>query len=139
MNAKQERNAKITIRFLSGPLADKHIAIEQAVTAIGRDRQNDIVVLDQGVSRYHARLFQHNGSWTIENLSQSSFIAVNQQRIEHQGVLQHNSVVNLGEGSSFVFPIQQQTPAQPQSPADFQTVTYDPPVQSPADFQNGNL
>lgn len=136
MKAEQELNAEVIIRFLSGPLADKHIAIRQAVTAIGRDRQNDIVVMDQGVSRQHARLFQRDGSWTIENLSQSSYVAIDQKRIERQGVLQHNSVVNLGEGSSFVFLVQHQPPAPlpapSPAPSDFQTVMYDPPAQSPA-------
>jgi ABC transport system ATP-binding/permease protein len=52
-----------------------------------------------------------NGSWTIENLSQSSYVAINQQRTL-QGILQHNSVVSLGGDISFVFLVRQPV-AQP--------------------------
>src|SRR5262249_48587393 len=58
------------------------------------------------VSRRHARIYRQGDAWVIENLSQTSFVAVNQQRIR-QSVLQHNAVVKLGENTSFVFLIQQ--------------------------------
>ncbi len=131
MKVEQETGSEVVIRFLSGPLTNKSILIQNSVIAIGRDRQNDIVVLDQGVSRNHARISRLNGSWMIENLSQSSYIAINQQRIERQSVLHHNSVVQLGTDTSFVFLVQQSTLEQKPSPSDFQTVSYTPPSTSP--------
>ncbi|MEO8971705.1 MAG: FHA domain-containing protein [Ktedonobacteraceae bacterium] len=131
MKTEQEPGSVVVIRFLSGPLTNKSIPIQHPVIAIGRDRQNDIVVLDQGVSRHHARISQLNGSWMIENLSQSSYVAINQQRIGQQSVLHHNSVVQLGANTSFVFLVQQPTVEQKPSPSDFQTVSYTPPSPSP--------
>lgn len=121
MNNEQPES-RASIQFLNGPLAHQQFLLEKAVTEIGRDRQNDIVVLDQTVSRSHARISQRNGRWVIENLSQSSYVAINQQRIEQQSLLDHNNVVHLGSGSSFVFLVSQPTIEQKPSPSDFQTV-----------------
>jgi ABC-type multidrug transport system ATPase subunit/pSer/pThr/pTyr-binding forkhead associated (FHA) protein len=99
----------VAVRFISGPLTGEVITITKHVTEIGRDEKNDIVIVDTKVSRHHARIRWLDGSWTIENLSQRSFISINGQRIE-QGILQHNSVVNVGEDNSFLFLLQ--SPAQ---------------------------
>ncbi len=106
MEAEQKPVSAVAIRFLNGPLAEKIVHIRKPVTVIGRDGNNDIVLLDQRVSRRHACIRWRDGSWTVENLSQSSYVAINQQR-SLQGILQHNSVVNLGEHISFVFLVQQ--------------------------------
>jgi len=115
MEAEQQAAPEVAIRFLDGPLAEQTISIQRLVTMIGRDRSNDIVVLDPSVSRHHARLRREGDSWTIENLSQSSFVAIDQQRLA-QSKLQHNSMVNLGEDISFVFlvqPLEAQPPPPP--------------------------
>src|ERR1700719_3407741 len=119
MEADKQLAGEVALRFLSGPLAEKTIAVQQQVIMIGRDRQNDVVVLDPSVSRQHARIRRQRDAWTIENLSQSSFIAIDLQRTS-QGVLQHNSVVNLGDTIRFIFLVQQPTvqssPSSPPSP-----------------------
>src|SRR5690349_4932067 len=107
VNTQADQQA--AIRFIDGPLKGKSIAIQKPVTVIGRDGQNDIVVVDPKVSRRHARIIWHLGSWLVENLSQTSFIAINRQRVQ-QGKLADNCVVSLGEDCSFVF--LSQTPTQ---------------------------
>ncbi|MDQ6661657.1 MAG: FHA domain-containing protein, partial [Chloroflexota bacterium] len=122
MEIEQKQASEVAIRFLNGPLAERNISIEKPVITIGRDRQNDIVVLDPGVSRQHACIRWLDGSWTIENCSQNNYVAINQQRTR-QGILQHNNVVSLGENVSFVFLVGQPVdqllqlpPALPQYP-----------------------
>jgi ABC transport system ATP-binding/permease protein len=105
LEEEQKLVGRVAIQFMSGPLAGEIIPITKPVTEIGRDEQNDIVICDAKVSRHHARICWLDGSWTIENLSQRSFISINQQRIQ-QSILQHNSVVNLGEDNTFVFLLQ---------------------------------
>ena len=105
MDGEQTPAKNVAIRFLSGPLAAKTIPINQPVTVIGRDSSGDIVLLDQRVSRRHACIRWQNGVWTVENLSQTSFIALDQQRVQ-QGTLTHNSIVHIGEGISFAFLVQ---------------------------------
>ncbi|HVB20827.1 MAG TPA: FHA domain-containing protein [Ktedonobacteraceae bacterium] len=101
MGPQSQRLASIT--FLKGPQAGKIFHIGEPVITIGRDRSNDIVITDLKVSRQHARLVWDNGAWSIERLSQISFVAVNQQIVEKQAAIKHNSTVALGEDSAFLF------------------------------------
>src|SRR5438105_12873485 len=91
-----------SIKFVNGPLAGKTFQIQKAVTQIGRDASNDIVLFDPKVSRHHARLVWKNGSWSVENLSQKSTVLVNQNNVQ-QAILQQNSTIVLGDDTSFVF------------------------------------
>lgn len=102
MEVEQKPIHGATIRFVDGPLAGKVFHIKKPVTEIGRDGQNDIVLLDPKVSRYHARILWSDGSWQIESVSQNSFIALNRQPMK-QAILQNNSLVNLGTDSAFIF------------------------------------
>ncbi len=105
--AIEERQASgIAIRFLTGPLAEKTIVLAKPITTIGRDDQNDIVVLDPHVSRQHACIRWQGNAWTVENLSQTNYITIDQQQMP-QGILRPNSVVGLGKHVSFVFLVQQ--------------------------------
>ena len=106
MEAEQPPRTEVTIKFLSGPLANRAIPLQKPVITIGRDSHSDIAVLDLQVSRQHARISWKDGAWIIENISQSSYISIDQQRTT-QGVLRHNSVVEIGKNVSFVFLVQQ--------------------------------
>jgi ABC-type multidrug transport system ATPase subunit/pSer/pThr/pTyr-binding forkhead associated (FHA) protein len=102
MNDGNGPAGSISIRFLSGVLAGQTFPITTASFTIGREGTNNIIVPDPKVSRQHAYIHWQNGSWTIENTSQKNYIAVNNQRAQ-QGILRNGSVVNLGDGTSFVF------------------------------------
>ncbi|HLL79966.1 MAG TPA: FHA domain-containing protein [Ktedonobacteraceae bacterium] len=92
-----------SIRFVSGPMEGQVFSINKPVITIGREVTNDIIVRnDAKVSRLHARLQWKDGEWSIEKLSQSSFLRVNDQKVQ-QTLLSNNSIVGLGEDSSFVF------------------------------------
>ena len=66
MEADKQVAGEVALRFLSGPLAEKTIAVQQQVIMIGRDRQNDVVVLDPSISRQHARIRWQRDAWTID-------------------------------------------------------------------------
>src|SRR5579875_1285635 len=121
MEVESRTPGEAAIRFLGGPLAGQTISLSLSSTTIGRDRQNDIVLRDQRISRQHARIRQQDGVWTIENLSQINSIAIDQQQAA-RATLQHNSVVDLGGEISFVFLIRQPSPDISQLP----TVTRTP-------------
>ncbi|MHB8597080.1 MAG: FHA domain-containing protein [Ktedonobacteraceae bacterium] len=101
MVQKSQRLASIT--FLKGTQAGKIFHITKPITTIGRDRSNDIVLTDLKVSRQHARLVWDNGTWSIVRLPQSSTVTVNQHDVEQNAAIQHNSSVELGEDSAFLF------------------------------------
>ncbi len=102
MNAEQKPPSLASITFLKGPLAGENVQIVKPITTIGRNKSNDIVVPDQKVSRQHVQLVWDKESWRIEKLSQNSSVTIDQQSIE-QAAIQHNSLVGLGEDTSFVF------------------------------------
>ncbi|MEO8957182.1 MAG: FHA domain-containing protein, partial [Ktedonobacteraceae bacterium] len=72
-----------SIKFLTGPLAGRTFQINKAITTIGREANNDIIVKgDQKVSRNHARIIWRNGAWSIEKLSQQNIVTVNAQQVQ---------------------------------------------------------
>jgi ABC-type multidrug transport system ATPase subunit/pSer/pThr/pTyr-binding forkhead associated (FHA) protein len=91
-----------SITFVSGPLAGKTFEITKAITTIGRHTSNDIIILDEKVSRYHARIIYSDGIWSIEKLSQTRPVIVDGQSIE-KAPLAHNSRIELGQDSAFLF------------------------------------
>jgi ABC-type multidrug transport system ATPase subunit/pSer/pThr/pTyr-binding forkhead associated (FHA) protein len=135
-----------SIRFLTGPLMGRTFQLSKPIITIGREKSNDIFVPDPKVSRYHARLLWNNGSWSIEKLSQTSTLALNQRHVQ-QSVIYDNNIVGLGEDSSFLFLLprsefntQVEEPHHPQSqspsesrdvaaPLDSTTKPYLPPNQ----------
>ena len=135
MKAEEMPISGVSIQFLSGPLTDKVIAISKAVTTLGRDAENDIVVLDPRVSRRHACIRLQGTSWTIENLAPNNFIAINQQRMQ-QGALQNSNVVSLGESTSFVF-LLQPTGFQPRPAYQQPAAATPPPMARPGAQPSG--
>ncbi len=92
-----------SIRLLKGPQAGKTFDIVKPVIVIGRSSSNDIFITDLKVSRHHARIVYNDEVWSIECFSQTATIMVDQQRVEEKAVIQHNSTVDLGEDTSFLF------------------------------------
>src|SRR5438105_1523131 len=102
--------APVSIKFLSGPLAGQTFPIRKPEATIGRESSNDIVIKhDLKVSRRHIRLLWQNDTWTIENLSQTSPLTVNQQQVQH-ALLTDNALIGLGGDTTFVFLVQASTP-----------------------------
>ena len=134
MEAEKRSVGEVAFRFLGGPLSGQTISFQQPAILIGRDRQSDVVLLDQRISRQHACIRWQDDRWTIENLSQTSYVAIDQQPTA-RGVLQDKSLVNLGEEISFVFLVQQavalptpgQSPHLLSSAAPVRTVVASPP------------
>lgn len=101
-----------TIKFLTGPLTNSTFAITKPVTTIGRDKSNDIIISDQHVSRFHARLTFNNNVWEIEKLSETNTVTVDHEEQE-QVVLSQNMIIGLGSANSFLFsltPIENKPP-----------------------------
>ena len=131
MNVSNNPPMQGLIKFLTGPLAGRSFPIRKAITTIGRDFTNDIVVeQDQRVSRYHARLLWNNGEWSIENVSQKAQLTVNQYNT-WQAPLQDNSIVGLGTDTSFIFLTQAGLPVQQGVAADIASEIQSQPTPAP--------
>jgi ABC-type multidrug transport system ATPase subunit/pSer/pThr/pTyr-binding forkhead associated (FHA) protein len=114
MEINHQSMGEAVIKFLNGPLAGQTIALRTPITTIGRDRQNDITLLDQRISRQHAAIRLQDGHWILENLSRTSYITIDQQRTE-RGQLQHNNTITLGGEIAFLFSIRQPGSTEPAS------------------------
>src|SRR5437879_9342445 len=130
MDVGQQGMGEVLIRFLNGPLAEQRLPLKTPVITIGRDPQNDIVVPDPRVPRKHACIRWQRGLWQIENLSQTSYVAVNQQRTA-RGILQNESVIHLGSEISFVFLMQPQLAGGMYAPATPEQVARTPILPAP--------
>ncbi|MFM7668534.1 MAG: FHA domain-containing protein, partial [Bacteroidota bacterium] len=63
---------------------------------IGRHSENDIVIEDPTVSRYHARLVKKGGKYYIENLEGRNGVFVNGLRISQPTKLDDYDIVKIG-------------------------------------------
>ncbi|MDR1760631.1 MAG: ATP-binding cassette domain-containing protein [Fibrobacter sp.] len=62
---------------------------------LGRHGENDFVLKDISVSRFHAKLFYENGSWVLENRSQTTGTFLNGKEIQ-KAVLARGDSFTLG-------------------------------------------
>jgi hypothetical protein len=75
-----EETGNVSPRFLRvvhGPLPEQTFLIRQKVTTIGRAADNDIVLEVPEVSRHHARLEFHDGTFEIVDLESTNGTLVN--------------------------------------------------------------
>src|SRR5260370_34636420 len=115
MNRGKEPPTLGSLRFLTGPLAGNTYSITKAITSLGRDPSNDIVISDPAVSRHHAQIIQENGSWTIKKLVTHNSLTVN-QRILPQSSLNDQDSIGLGPGTTFLFLMPSNGSPQPNTP-----------------------
>ena len=66
-------------------------------TTIGRERDNDIILIDPKISRYHAQITAENEVWTITDLGSSNHTYVNDELIEKPAQLNPGDRISLGE------------------------------------------
>src|SRR5258708_14975794 len=94
--------ALASIKFLAGPQSGMIIEVNKPITRIGRDPGNDIVIADPAVSRYHARLIEHNGAWGIEKVGGSNALTHHGLPIE-KATINHNDIIRIAADASFLF------------------------------------
>ena len=65
-------------------------------TTIGRGPENSVCLLDDKVSRSHARLEIRDGNWVLHDLASRNGTYVNEQRVERR-ILRGGDVIRVGE------------------------------------------
>jgi predicted component of type VI protein secretion system len=94
------------------------------VIRIGRSHENDVVISDRYVSRFHAELRFHDGSWEIVNFGQHGILRQG-RRIEDTCRLDEREELQLG-GSGIVlrFSLLDRPAAAPDFPETLTTLVY---------------
>ncbi|MEN8260995.1 MAG: FHA domain-containing protein [Pseudomonadota bacterium] len=60
------------------------IELKSTVTSVGRAVDNDVVIDNPGVSAYHAKIFDDDGRYMIEDSASKNGVFVNGKRVGHQ-------------------------------------------------------
>ncbi len=81
------------------------IRLHQQMYTIGRHSSCNIRVVNQRISRLHARLYQDNGTWVIEDAGSVNGIAYQGQRVRRV-VLKHGDHVYLAPDVALIFEYQ---------------------------------
>ncbi len=95
--APNGRPLRCRIIIRNGPMTNHTFMLHQDITTLGRTAGNDVVIQDATVSRYHARLFFHNGQWSVEDLQSANGTFVNGKRVQRPMPLQHGDELRLGD------------------------------------------
>ncbi|NLK42040.1 MAG: FHA domain-containing protein [Planctomycetes bacterium] len=108
--------AKLTL--LTGALRDKTFELTSdpaAVTVIGRGTEAAIRIPDNAVSRRHAELSFHEGSWFIRDLDSSNGTFLNELRVHQATPLTSNDQIRCGATVLLFEADRQDQPKHPQS------------------------
>ena len=82
---------------VQGLVTGSTFALTAGDVTIGRDGENEIVLAENTVSRYHARLLrQHNGQFALTDLGSANGVYVNGTRV-HRAILQSGDQVKVGD------------------------------------------
>jgi pSer/pThr/pTyr-binding forkhead associated (FHA) protein len=86
------------------------VSLTEAVMRIGRAPDNDIVIDDDRVSRYHARLVQRGDGYEIVDLGSANGLKIENERISRKSLV-HGDVVWVSSAASLTYEVTQPTSA----------------------------
>ncbi len=87
----------ITLIMRDGPQAGQRFIFNEDPIAIGRMEDNDVVLDDPLVSRYHAFLFREDDHFVIGDLGSANGTFVNDIKIDTSRALHDGDVIGLGD------------------------------------------
>jgi hypothetical protein len=88
--------------FTDGPMAGQNVTLDRGSYYIGREVDNDLLVDDASLSRYHCRVFHEDGGWWIEDLDSMNGVLVNGRKISKPARLHADSAVNIGSETRLI-------------------------------------
>jgi len=91
----------LRILFKFGDKVLRTIESDKRELFIGRNPDSDIRIDNLGVSDRHARIFEQDGRYTIEDLDSTNGTFVNEKRIT-RAVLEVNSEILIGKHSLII-------------------------------------
>lgn len=79
-----------------GTLAGQVFTLREQAIEIGRARENDLVLPDQGVSRRHVRIERSPEGWVLADLGSTNGTIVNENQLQRGHLLRPGDRVQLG-------------------------------------------
>ncbi|MBD3871891.1 MAG: FHA domain-containing protein [Acidobacteria bacterium] len=74
-------------------------ALEGESFVIGRSSKADMAIPDRSMSRMHARFYQDQGGWFVEDLGSRNGTQVGGRTVDHPARLNHGAVIQVGSTS----------------------------------------
>jgi ABC-type multidrug transport system ATPase subunit/pSer/pThr/pTyr-binding forkhead associated (FHA) protein len=102
MNAVHE-HVTPAIKFFTGPLAGKTYQLTKGVINLGRALDNDIIIPDGAVSRYHAQIIRRGDEWYIKKNSPQAMLIINQRGTWEAPLMDSNTICLGYSMTSFCF------------------------------------
>ncbi|MFQ5575851.1 MAG: FhaA domain-containing protein [Anaerolineae bacterium] len=78
-------------------LPNRTVTLGMPVVRVGRGLNNDVIVADPTVSRYHAQLRWRHGAYHVQNLSRSQPLTLNRTPVEGSAPLKPGDRLQLGQ------------------------------------------
>jgi pSer/pThr/pTyr-binding forkhead associated (FHA) protein/ketosteroid isomerase-like protein len=88
-----------------GPEPGKAIPLTEAELTIGREKTNNFVIEDAGVSRSHVRLRREGSGYTIQDLGSTNGTFVNGSRVTTPRPLTQGDVIQLGGSVGLIYQV----------------------------------
>lgn len=82
-----------------GAMKGSRIEVPEGGLTMGRSEENDVVLEDDGVSRFHARLLYDNGSLWLQDAGSRNGVFVNDVRITGHQALRVGDEIRVAEHS----------------------------------------
>ncbi|RMD73375.1 MAG: FHA domain-containing protein [Lentisphaerae bacterium] len=106
------------IVFANGEDKGKEIELAPPFISIGRETDNDIVILKAEVSRYHAKIEKDGNIWVIRDLNSSNGVYLNGKKIDASAPLSHKDEIRIGDAEFLIIDEEHADEAAPTGDAD---------------------
>ncbi|MBT3217741.1 MAG: FHA domain-containing protein [Proteobacteria bacterium] len=82
---------------IAGKWAGKRFCVPESGLSVGRAEENNIVLMDDGVSRYHATFMYDNGSLWLRDAGSRNGVFVDDQRVTGHKALKVGNRITIAE------------------------------------------
>lgn len=83
------------LQVVKGDNPGQDITVDGSVFAIGREKDNDLVINDPGISRHHCVFRREDGQWWVEDLQSVNGVAVNAIKITEKTQLKPGDEITV--------------------------------------------
>ena len=96
---KQRRGSRLphSLTVTEGPLAGTSLRLRESGTLIGRNPECALVLDDDFASGRHARIFERDGQWFVEDLGSTNGTFLGSQRLSAPAPVEVGSVLRVGK------------------------------------------
>jgi len=96
-HAPQSTRSKFSMRSETSSPQDPRFSLAQGKTSIGRDGENDVQLEGNMVSKFHARVYEQEGRFYIDDLNTANGTWVNGKKIRERHPLHAGDKIQVGE------------------------------------------